>query len=259
MCWLAVKISLVVEPGSLPFGLVWLGSLLIASCGQASRLADNCDNGGPAAISETARMEESADPHWWLNSGAYIYRSGGVARTVEGKLADQDPWRLLYAIANPVDSDNGYRPEQNLVRLILTGARASAIVGRRYSSMYCGSMSQRAQTANASNGVLLRHRYQDGNNLYYAGIRVDGYAVVKKKVRGQYHTVKSSAVYPGVYDRKTHPNLLPTGHWVGLRTVIADNTNGNVDIGVYLNDEPLGSGWTRVLQVEDNGSDGERL
>jgi len=33
-----------------------------------------------------------------------------------------------------------------------------------------------------SNGLLLFNHYQDGQTLYYAGLRVDGYVTIKKNI-----------------------------------------------------------------------------
>ena len=37
--------------------------------------------------------------------------------------------------------------------------------------------------------MLLFNRYQDGQTLYYGGVRVDGAAVIKKKLAGVYTTL----------------------------------------------------------------------
>ncbi len=218
----------------------------------AASFTDNFDENSLPIINETGKMEDSFDPHWWLNSGAYIYQTDGVAATIQGKLAETDRFRLLYAISNPVDTDNGYRP-QNLIRFV-TRAKFKNFTQQVFFNIEQINTSK-SPNRNQSNGVLFFNRYQDGNNLYYAGIRVDGHAVIKKKLHNQYYTLKSVSVYPGHYNRDTLPNLLPIKRWIGIRTVIANNANGNVDITMYINDSQLGSGWTKVLQVEDTGSD----
>jgi hypothetical protein len=230
--------------------------LSITATLAAAPVTDSFDNASPPVISETSKMGDSLDPHWWLSSGAYIYRTGGVASTVQGKLAETDRFRLLYADSNPEDTDNGYRP-QNLIRFV-TRDKFKNFTQQVFFNIEQINTSE-SSNRNQSNGVLLFNRYQDSNNLYYVGIRVDGCAVIKKKLDSEYYILKSVVVYPGHYNRDTLPNLLPTKRWIGLKTVVADNASGNVDITMYLNDNQLGSGWIKVLQVEDTGSDAERI
>jgi len=175
---------------------------------------------------------------------------------VEGELAYTDSFRLLYMASNSTDTDNGHHP-QNIFRLV-TRAKFKNFTQQVFFNIQKINLSA-SPNRNQSNGVLFFHRYQDGDNLYYVGIRVDGYAIVKKKRHGHYYELKSVAVYPGHYNRETLPNLLPINRWLGLRTVIADNANGNVEITMYLNDDQLGPGWIKTLQVEDTGANVERL
>jgi hypothetical protein len=51
--------------------------------------------------------------------------------------------------------------------------------------------------------------------------------------------------------------LLPIHRWIGIKTEVASNNRNGVDITLYLNDQQLGPSWTKILQVEDNGADGE--
>lgn len=234
--------------------LIPVAAFLLAAAPQASGFSDSFGEDGE--IQESAIMAKSADPHWWLNSGGYIYRSGGKAMSVQGELPNNDHWRLLYSVTNSEDTDNGHHP-QNILRLV-SRAKLKNFTQQVFFNITKANLSK-SHNRNESNGVLFFHRYQNGNNLYYAGIRVDGYAVVKKKFHGQYHTLKSVGVYPGVYNRKSNPNLLPLNQWIGLRTVIDDTPNGDVKIQLYLNDPQLGSGWTKILEVEDTGSCSERL
>ncbi len=234
--------------------LMWFAALLTTTTAFAVAFVDNFDGAGK--LGETGQMSDSLDPNWWLNSGGYFYRADGVASTVESELADMDSFRLLYAVSNPIDTDNGYRP-QNIFRLV-TRAKFKRFTQQAFFNIQKINLSA-SPNRNQSNGVLFFHRYQDGQNLYYVGIRVDGNAIVKKKRFGKYYEMKSVPVYPGHYDRDTLPNLLPTNRWIGLKTVITDNANGNADITMYLNDDQLSPGWTKILQVEDTGADVEPL
>ncbi|MGH7898039.1 MAG: BACON domain-containing protein [Candidatus Binatia bacterium] len=199
-------------------------------------------------------MPESADPDWWVNSGGRFCRQASLGSTVQGSLPANDRWRTLYASSNPVDTDNGYHP-QNIFRFVTKGlwGDVQQTVYFRIRALNMSSSSNR----NASNGILFFHRYQDGQNLYYAGVRVDGAAVIKKKLGGTYYTMAyHSGVYPGgSYNATSNPNLLPMDRWVGMRTVI-DNASGGVTIRLELDDPAIGSGWTPVIEAEDSGQYG---
>lgn len=103
-------------------------------------------------------------------------------------------------------------------------------------------------------GILLFNRYVDGDNLYYAGIRTDGEAVIKKKKNGTYYTLASGQVYKGDadYNRDTNPNLIPGKQWIGLRSVITNDVGGRVHIKVYVDKQDNGV-WTLVAQATDDG------
>lgn len=203
-------------------------------------------------IVETGSFNDSSDAEWWLNSGAYIYRSGDIASSVQGELATDDRFRVLYSLTNPVDSDNGYHP-QNLLRWV-TRANYKNFSQQVYFKINRINLSD-SPNRNASNGVFFFNRYQDGNNLYYAGIRVDGTAVIKKKYQGQYTTLKSARVYPGQYNRATQVNFLPVGQWVGLKAVVVNDSNQNVDITLYMNLCPESEDWVPLLNVIDSSAD----
>lgn len=217
---------------------------------------DNFDDGHASVINETGAMAESLDSRWWLNSGGYIYRTGNTASTIHGDLVDTDPFRVMYSRSNPSDTDNGYHP-QNLLRWV-TRAKFKNFTQQVFFNINKINLST-SSNRNQSNGVFFFHRYQDGKNLYYLGIRVDGAAVIKKKLDGQYYTLKSVQIYPGNYHHDTLPNLLPTERWIGLRTVIRDKANDMVSLVLYLNDKQLGPGWTKVIEVDDTGSDIDTL
>ena len=95
------------------------------------------------------------------------------------------------------------------------------------------------------------NRYQNGNNLYYAGIRVDGNAIIKKKLNGKYYTLASSKIFPGTYNRISNPNLLPKNKWIGLKTEVT-NVNGKVNIKLYVDEGRTGN-WVLVLDKTDSG------
>lgn len=184
-------------------------------------------------VEESFPMEASMDENWWVNSGAYFTKYEGVGSTVLGELPEDNRWRLLYARNNPRDTDDGYHP-QNIFRLV-TRTKWLNVEQRMYFNIDKINMSE-SENRNASNGVLFFGRYIDGNNLYYAGLRVDGHAVIKKKSGGTYHTLAYVPVYEGVYDNQNSPNLLPEKKWIGMRARF-ENHKGAVRILLYIDRE----------------------
>ncbi len=199
-------------------------------------------------LEEAAAMGTSSSAYWWLNSGGRFHLDGYGA-TLEGALPSGDHWRLLYAASNPVDTDNGYHP-QNLFRL-LTRSRWGSFRQQVYFRISRDNLSA-SPNRNASNGVLLMNRYQDANTLYFAGVRVDGAAVIKKKKGGAYHTLAYRAIFPGpAYNRTTNPSLLPKNVWMGLTTETLDLPDGTVRIRLHVNQG--GGVWALIFDVIDDG------
>jgi hypothetical protein len=113
---------------------------------------------------------------------------------------------------------------------------------------------------NESNGFLLFNRYQDGDNLYYTGLRVDGYAVIKKKLKGDYHTLSEEKIFPGpAYDADKSPNLLPVGKWMGIKTEVITTSSGAVQINLYYKDSRDAPDWKLVANYVDTGQKGAEI
>lgn len=203
-------------------------------------------------VVETSSTNNSSSGYWWVNSGAGFSISGGRGHTVQGALLATDPWRTLYAANNPTDTDNGYHP-QNIFRLV-GRSLWNNFSQQIYFKINADNLSE-SPNRNASNGLLLFNRYKDAYNLYYTGVRVDGYAVIKKKVGGTYYTLALEKVFPGTYDKTSSPNLLPKNTWLGIRSVVADNPDGSVSIKVYL-DKNWNGRWELVAQAIDTGAKG---
>ncbi|MBI2023999.1 hypothetical protein HYT00_01250 [Candidatus Giovannonibacteria bacterium] len=206
-------------------------------------------------LEEASPMNSSTSPYWWLNSGGLMYLKDGVGQTVQGNLASTNKWRLLYASSNPVDTDNGYHP-QNLFRLV-TRNKWQNFSQQAYFKITRNNLSA-SSNRNQSNGFLLMNRYAaDGQTLYYAGIRVDGYAVIKKKYFGSYTTLKLNKIFPGTWDRNTHPNLITENDgynkWYGLKTVVQNMHDGRVHIQLYLDSGRTGT-WKLVADAYDTSS-----
>jgi len=198
---------------------------------------------------EAGRMSDSTSPYWWLSSGAYLHLRGGLGSTIQGTLPSNDYWRRYYAQTSATDTDNGYRP-QNLFRLTTRG-RWQNFRQQVYFRIRRNNLSA-SPNRNASNGLLLMGRYLDENNLYYAGVRVDGAAVIKKKYRGLYYTMAYARMFTGaLYDRTSNPSLLPKDLWLGVRAELRNNPDGTVRIALYIDPGP--GGWVLVFDVLDNG------
>jgi len=206
-------------------------------------------------LEETATSELSPSPYWWLDSGGELRIKDGVGSTVVGELATLSRWRVAYGKSNPIDSDNGYHP-QNIFRLV--GRTIWRDVRAETSFRILADRINQSPHRNESNGLLLMTRYLDGDNLYYAGIRVDGTAVIKKKYRGIYYTLAQRQIFSGSYNASTSPNLLPHDTWLTLRVEVKNLFNGSVSISLSLQREgdPEGS-WTKVLEVIDDGRNAE--
>ncbi len=117
---------------------------------------------------------------------------------------------------------------------------------------------------NASNGVLFFLRYMDKDNLYYAGLRVDGFAVIKKKAGSleDYHTLATKRIYAGEYDRNNSEksNLLPLNKWIGIRARVFNLQDGGVHIEFWIDkpkdDREAVGNWEKVIEAEDHGEFG---
>ena len=200
-------------------------------------------------LEEAGSMNDSTSPYWWVNSGAYLYLADGLGKTVAGELPTLNKWRVIYAASNPVDTDNGYHP-QNIFRLV-TRSKWQNFRQEAYFKIKRDNLSA-STNRNSSNGLLLFDRYQDGNNLYYVGIRVDGAAVIKKKKNNSYYTLGYKKVFAGTYNKDSNPNLLPKNTWIGLRSETVNNPNGSVTIKLFMDNGRTGV-WTQLLSVQDGG------
>lgn len=199
---------------------------------------------------ERKSMNDSRSPYWWVNSGGELRIMSGIGSTIVGDLPKYSKWRLEYASSNPVDTDNGFHP-QNIFRLVLRQKWLS-YTQDVYFRILRDNLSH-SPNRNESNGLFLFNRYQDGENLYYVGVRVDGQVVIKKKVNGVYHTLAERQIFSGdPYDRQTNPNLLPKNQWLGIRAEVKNQDDGSVYIAAYL-DIKNNQQWVKVLDVVDRG------
>ena len=230
--------------------LVGLGAmgtriLLPESQGTESCLSDTINK--TRVIEEAASAKESLDPYWWLNSGAYLYIKDGIAHSILGQLPEKDKWRYRYFESKPETTLNGYRP-QNIFRLI-TRKKWRNVSQEVYFQITDYDPAPH-EARNQSNALLLFSRYIDSDNLYYAGLRVDGAAVIKKKLAGTYYTLGMIPVINGQYDRDTNPILLPYNKWIGEKFVVRTLPDDTVLLELYLDLEGSGE-WEQVLSIID--------
>lgn len=204
---------------------------------------------GQYILEETGSMIEGKNTEWWLDSGGRLFVQNGIAKTISGNLEDEDRWRLEYNKQNPIDTDNGYHP-QNLLRLI-SKQKWNNFIQEAYFTIISDNLSL-SENRNDSNGIFLLNRYVDSNNLYYTGLRVDGAAVIKKKIDGIYYTLDYKSIIPGTYDRLSNPSLLPKNVLIGLRSIVS-SSNNKVNIKFYIDIGGRGD-WELVLDIIDDGN-----
>lgn len=206
---------------------------------------------GNGALEEARNASRTASPYWWLSSGGRVEIAGSWGSTMQGDAAPGDRWRRAYAASNPTDTDQGLHP-QNLFRLVTRSLWGDSSQEARMRII--ADRTSQSPNRNASNGLLLMSRYIDSNTLYYAGLRVDGMAVIKKKYHGAYYTLAETPAFPGAYDRDKNPDLLPHNEWLSIRSETVQ-TDGGITIRLYLKRES-DTDWHKLLEATDYGQDG---
>lgn len=206
-------------------------------------------------IEETGTMTSSSSAVWWLNSGGRFDIKNGIGSTIKGDLPSTDKWFKEYLSSNKEDTDNGLHP-QNIFRLVQRGnwQDFSQQVYLKISKIN----ESESENRNASNGVLLFNRYQSGDNLYYAGLRVDGGVVIKKKYNGKYYTLAYKKIFnQETYNINSNPNLIPLNLWIGIKTELKNLPDGTVSVKLFVDQDRTGN-WVESLNVIDkpgtNGS-----
>lgn len=204
-----------------------------------------CSYFNKGILEEAADLNLSKDKCWWLDSGAFFSVTGGVGQTLQGDSVENSFWQLQYAKNNPEDTNNGARP-QNIFRLVnrnkwINNTQEVLFKINKYDQ-------SKSKNRNESNGVLLMSRYLDGDNLYYAGIRVDGMAVIKKKTNGVYTTL-ATAPFEEIKNINSS-NLLPINKWIGEKLITENQKDGSVNLKFFVN---FGDSedWKLLLEVTD--------
>jgi len=210
----------------------------------------NPDQAG--VLQEAGSLKESKSPDWWLDSGGIMNIGQQEFSTNIGALSEDNKWRKLYNKNNPKDTDEGFFP-QNIFRLV-TKNQWQNLTQQVYFNIDKTNLSQ-SENRFEANGVLLFNRYQDGSNLYYTGVRVDGDAVIKKKIDGKYYTLKETPFLTinKKYDRVDNPNLIPINTWIGIRSEITNIGNNTAYIKLYVDWEQKGN-WQLLLEAKDRGN-----
>lgn len=205
-------------------------------------------------LEEASGPEFSSSPYWWLNSGGRMIISNGVGKTVEQDSDLSSYWRNLYNTNNPKDTDGGTHP-QNIFRLLTKTKWLDTETSMRFKVDKI-NMSD-SDNRNGSNGVLIMFRYMDSQNLYYAGVRVDGTAVIKKKKESVYYTLAQKKIFEteANYLRDTNPNMIPGQRWMDIKVDAYNDSFGNVHIKLYTDKFDSGA-WQEVLETVDDGKTG---
>lgn len=202
-------------------------------------------------LEEVSAMDRSSSPYWWVTSGAFMDLAQGAGRTNLGDLPLGSKWQVRYAVTNPVDTDLGLHP-QNTFRMLLRTKWKDIAQETSFKIKKTNLSASPARAA--SNGLLHMVRYADQNNLYYTGLRVDGYAVIKKKIAGRYYTMAyKRIVQGGAYNRLTNPNLLPLDTWIRLKTVVKNLDATRVSVKLYTDVGNTGT-WKLATEAIDNGT-----
>lgn len=203
---------------------------------------------------ETGKVKDSSSPYFWVTSGGELQIKGGVGKTIQNQLSADDRVRLIYKAMNPLDTAEGYTP-QNTFRMVTkaTWGNVDETILFRIAKTNLTNTPNR----DGYSGIFLMGRYRDANNLYYVGIRHDGQAVIKKKINGAYHTLGHTQAFgeQSQYHKWSKPNLLPQNQWVGLRARFENLANGSVRIRMYLDAKNSGA-FKEIVTVTDAGIGG---
>jgi len=202
-------------------------------------------------LKETGSMSETSSPYWWLNSGGYMTLKNGRGMTAQGTVPTTNVWRQAYNASNSLDTDGGTHP-QNLFRLVSRSQWNNVALESQYKIIRDNFSS--SPNRNASNGLLLMSRYRDdGQTLYYAGIRVDGTAVIKKKNKGTYTTLAQKKIFSGTYVDGGSVNLIPHSTWLTLRFETQTTSDGSVTVRLLMKKAGETS-FIKLVETKDSSS-----
>ena len=203
---------------------------------------------------ETGDAADSTSPYFWLNSGGKFIIKNGIGMTVQNALPASDDIRLAYAAMNPLDTANGYYP-QNTLRLVTKSQWGNVEQSVQFKIIKTNLTN--TPNRDGYSGVFLMGRYTDQYNLYYVGVRQDGQAVIKKKINGTYYTLAEKQIFgdQSTYNKWSNPDLMSEGKWMGLRSAIDNLADGSVRIRMYIDLNNTGE-WSYVMTTMDSGVGG---
>lgn len=201
------------------------------------------------SVEENWPMSQSGSDDWWVTSGAFFEVASGTAHTFAGSLSTAHPWAVKYEQANARDTASGTRP-QNIFRLVLK--RTAEDVSQQVYARISYYENSDSIYRNASNGILLFNRFINESTLYYAGVRVDGQVVIKKKYDGTYYTLGVKKIFPGVYNRDSANNLIPLNEWIGIKSEVTTDERGVVHLKLFTDVGRTGI-WSLALDIIDDG------
>jgi hypothetical protein len=197
-------------------------------------------------LQETLRPEESVDENWWLILGGLMNIEDDSWSTIHGELKATDSLRKKYLRTNPLDTDNGYHP-QNVFKLVSRKDSHHSIQEITFSiDKYNQS---RSPNRNASSGVFIIENYKDIDNFYQIGLEIDGKAVIKKKINGIYSTLGEIQLWGenDSYDNDSKPNLIPENQNVNFR-IEKNQTDNALSFKFFLKD---GDEWKLIQESID--------
>lgn len=202
-------------------------------------------------VDEKASPGQSLNPYWWVKSGGQMAVNGGAGKTFQGSIPRRSFWQKRYSSLNPIDTKNGYLP-QNVFSVLTRTSWQNGDYQAYFKQNNFNAVS--SPNRNIDSGLALLARYSDDNNYYRGAFTLDGSLVISKKVNGTSYTLSRNTYFTGTYNGAN--NLIPKGYWYGLKLKI-ENINNTVRIGIYA--DKSGGSWELINEIVDDGSLGAPL
>lgn len=214
--------------------IILLGAYLVTNPSRPSM--------GSLVLIEASTPLESQSSAWWLIFGGLMYTDNGTWRTLHGDLGDDDELRKLYLRTNPLDTDNGYHP-QNIFRLISKKDYGHSTQEIRF--IIDKDQESLSPNRNDSSGFFLIENYSNIDNFYQIGIEMDGQATIRKKSKGIYSTLEETQIWgeKESYDPELKQNLLPQKEVIDLKVEKIETSEG-LALKLLINNE-------LVLEAQD--------
>lgn len=200
---------------------------------------------------EASRERESDDSEWWLRSGGRVLLDGDGFSTVHGALESEDVMRVRYGRYSSEVTDNGYHP-QNVFKLQSRDELEN--LQQELTATIDAVNLYNAENVHPWNGLSLISRRQDSQNYYFAEVRMDGKAVIKRAHDGSYTTLASEQVFEGEYDALERPNLLPIGAEFSINSTTVTQESGSVELAISLDIDSDGDVDEEVTAIDDGSA-----